>query len=65
MNGRRIALYMVLDILVWALVCWLIMGGTTDSARAWHLAWRFCRTMASGWGELGMHCEQKYWRAVQ
>lgn len=58
------ALYVALDVAVWALVVWMVMGTPPMTARSWHGAMRLCRTMATGWGELAIVCEDRYWSAV-
>ena len=62
----RVALVVVLDVALWVLALWCLLGPPGPvSPRAWHAAARSCWYAARYFGQLGLVAESHYWRAVR
>ena len=65
MGRRRIIIYVALDIVVWLMVAWLLVGDNTLTRMAfWDRVKRVSWFMAREWGLLGMHAEREYKKLV-
>ena len=61
MDRRRIIIYVLLDVIVWIMVAWLLVGDNTQTRMAfWYRAKRVSWFMAREWGLLGMYAERQY-----
>lgn len=65
MGRRRVFVYLILDIAVWGIVAWLLMGDN-DRARLvfWHHSKNGAWWAARNLGALGIFCESRYNRLV-
>ena len=65
MDRRRLLLYGILDLAVWALAVWLLVGDSHHSRMAlWHYSKRVSWCLARSFGAAGMYCEKRYNRLV-
>lgn len=61
MTKRRLAIYLLIDVALWALALWLLCGDPTHTRLAfWYHAHRTSSKAAMAFGKCSIRCELRY-----